>query len=373
MASSSPPTESWVALLGRRDSPTDGVEDYCTFLGEALERWGVRLEKVRVGWNESGWWSALMHLRRASEDWQGKWVLLQYTALGWSRRGFPFGALAALSCARARGARCGVVFHEEPATGGPRLVDRFRGACQKWVARRLYRRAEKIIVTAPVESVHFLPRGERKMAFIPIGANLLECTRGQEAAARSDGAQKTVAVFCLSDPPNLHREVSDISHAMRMAAMNGDKPRVVFLGRGTAEAQKEIERAFERAPVEVANLGLRSAAEVAHALAEADAMLCVRGELFPSRGSAIAGVACGLPIIAYGDAARSFPLSQAGVQLVPYGDREALGAALKEVLTDEELRGRLRLRSCAAQEKYFSWGVIAEKFAQALNEARPKE
>ncbi len=26
-----------IALLGRRDSPTDGVEDYCIWLGRALE------------------------------------------------------------------------------------------------------------------------------------------------------------------------------------------------------------------------------------------------------------------------------------------------------------------------------------------------
>jgi hypothetical protein len=37
-----------IALLGRQDTPTDGLEDYCTFLGEALSRRGVGLQKFRV-------------------------------------------------------------------------------------------------------------------------------------------------------------------------------------------------------------------------------------------------------------------------------------------------------------------------------------
>ncbi len=48
------PTE-WIALLGRRDMPTDGVEDYCTFLGRALAQRGVTLNLTRVDWFGQGW------------------------------------------------------------------------------------------------------------------------------------------------------------------------------------------------------------------------------------------------------------------------------------------------------------------------------
>lgn len=356
-----------VSLLGRGDEPTDGVADYCSYLGEALAHRGVYFQVVRVRWMEDGWWRALWRVWRESRAWRDNWVLLQYTALGWSRRGFPYGAVAVLSIVRGHGAQCGVVFHESIGVGGSRLVDRFRATCQGWVIRRLYHDADKIIVTAPVESIRWIPGSDRKATFVPIGANVADYLRGQECLANHGGKQKTVAVFCLSDPPNQRREVSDISYALRALAKNGAKPRLVFLGRGTAEAQKEIEHAFEQDAVDIANLGLRSAREVARTLTEADVMLCVRGELFPGRGSAIAGIACGLPIVAYGDAERSFPLSQAGVQLVPYGDREALATALAEVLNDTELRERLRARSCEAQEKYFSWSVIAERVDQALD------
>src|SRR5487761_2159038 len=103
--------QRWVALLGRKDEPTDGVEDYCTFLGRALADCGVELRAVRVPWLKQGWLGALRGLRRDAAAWRGQWVLLQYTALSWSRRGFPFGALAVLGVLRRRGVRCAVVFH----------------------------------------------------------------------------------------------------------------------------------------------------------------------------------------------------------------------------------------------------------------------
>lgn len=364
------PTERWIALLGRRDEPADGVEDYCTFLGEALERRGVQLQKKRVDWSEQGWLRALWQLWHASAEWRGDWVLLQYTALGWSRRGFPFGAVAALEILRWRGARCAVVFHESCGIGGSRRIDAIREACQNWVVRRLYHSAKKVLVTRPVETISWLTSGGTKATFIPIGSNIPARLDSRGASTERNGREKTVAVFCLSDPPNQRREVSDISHALRMAAINDAKLRIVFLGKGTTEAHREIAMAFEQTSVEVTNLGLRSGVEVANALAEADAMLCVRGELLPGRGSAIAGITSGLPIVGYGNIASSFPLSEAGVQLVPYGNREALGAALSQVLNDTGLRERLRAKSCEAREKYFSWDVIAHKFQQALSETR---
>src|SRR5207248_11051842 len=83
------PAERWIGLLGRRESPTDGVEDYCSFLGAALRRESVGLRSVRVNWAEEGWPGALRRLWGESAGWTGNWVLLQFTTLAYSRRGFP--------------------------------------------------------------------------------------------------------------------------------------------------------------------------------------------------------------------------------------------------------------------------------------------
>jgi glycosyltransferase involved in cell wall biosynthesis len=361
-----------VALLGRRDLPADGLEDYCSFLGQALQRRGIELEQVRVDWIDKGWVGALRELRRACTGWRGKWVLVQYTALSWSRRGFPFAALLVLAILRRGGARTAVVFHEPYRQGEvwPRRIDRTRGACQDWVIRQLYRMVEKAIFADPLETIGWLPKDDTKAAFIPIGANVPKLVSHSEACGARNGPSKTVAVFCLTEPPHRERELRDISYAMRSAATNGSNLRVLFLGRGTPEAQEEIAEAFQDVPVEVSTLGLLSANKISEVLSGSDAMLCVRGKLHPRRGSAIAGIACGLPIIGYAGAAEGTPLAQAGVELVPYGDREALGRALARVLADANLRKSLHEKSLRAQQKYFSWDVIAAALVGCLEAGR---
>jgi glycosyltransferase involved in cell wall biosynthesis len=122
--------------------------------------------------------------------------------------------------------------------------------------------------------------------------------------------------------------------------------------------------------VEVLNLGLRSAEEISRILCNADVMLCVRGKIFPRRGSALAGVACGLPIIAYAGGAEGTPLAEAGIVLVPYRDCEALGGALARVLEDQRYWQELYERNERVQREYFSWDRIASAFANALAEHR---
>ena len=148
---------------------------------------------------------------------------------------------------------------------------------------------------------------------------------------------------------------------MGYAAKSGLNARVVFMGRGTSEASEDIKRAFHSVPVEVTNLGLQAAGEVSRILSESDAMLCVRGPLYPRRGSAIAAIACGLPIIAYAGAAEGTPIAEAGVELVPYADREALGIALTRVLADHNAWSQLHEKSELAHRRYFSWNVVAPK------------
>jgi glycosyltransferase involved in cell wall biosynthesis len=356
-----------VALLGHTNKPTCGVEDYCTFLGRALAQLGIRLDPVRTNWFERGWIRALLELWRKSADWRGGWVLLQYTAGAWSRYGFPFGALGVVTILRLRDVRCAMMFHEPYGWEVPpaNWIDRVRGACQDWVIRNLYRYAAAAIFADPLETISWLPKNSQKAAFIPIGGNIPEPVLHTQLNSKAD-AVKTVAVFCLSDPPRQQRELDEISHAMRLVSADVPRLRLVLLGRGTTEAQEQIDHAFQGIPMEIANLGIQSADEISRTLAQSDAMLCVRGRLFARRGSALAGIACGVPIIAYAGPAQQTPLAEAGVEFVPYGDRDALGAALARVLTDEKLQAELRSKSRRSQENYFSWNRIASRHVEAL-------
>ncbi len=359
-----------IALLGPRDTPVDGVQDYCTFLRDGLARCGVQLTLARVDWIDQGWLGALRELHRESGSWRDEWVLLQYTALGWSRRGFPAWALIVLRILRRRGVRTAVVFHEpyRQREHPVRLIDRIRGGCQDWVIRKLHEVCETPIFVDPVATITWLPKRDTKSIFVPIGANIPEPAMRSETV-HEGGATKTVAVFCVTEPPKQQTEIDDIAFAVRCAASRIARMRVVFLGRGTPEAREEIERAFRGTAVEVCNLGLVSPAKISQTLAGADAMLCVRGRITPRRGSVMAGVACGVPIVGYGGAAEATPLAEAGIEFVPNGDRKALGAALTSILEDADLRASLHEKSLRAQRKYFSWDAIAASMIGSLGVA----
>ena len=356
-----------IALLGRQDFPTDGVEDYCNYLGQALGRRGVQLTISRVDWTKTGWLRALWKLRRESARWGDAWVLLQYTALGWSRRGLPFGAVLALIALRRQGKRCAVVFHEPVALKGIRWIDKLRAACQNLVLRQLHRHSEKSIMTVPLESVDWLPKGGGKTAFIPIGANIPEPLAIRAQGPAKNGKKMTVAVYCVDPPPYRAKQLDDIAQAVLPAVKNGTPLRVLFLGKGTVEARDEIERKFRGTGVEASILGIVEPEEIRRSLSESEALLSVRGTVYPRRGSAITGVACGLPIVGYTDGSDIFPLSEAGLRLAPRGDQAALAKALGEVLRDSRLRGELGTRSRCAYKQIFSWDVIAAKYADLLH------
>jgi glycosyltransferase involved in cell wall biosynthesis len=355
-----------IALLGRRDQPTDALRDYCHWLAGAMNRRGVRMEIAEVSWESKGFLAALFQLWSKRKSWQGRWVLLQYTALGWSRRGFPLGFLCVLHVLRRKGARCAVVFHDALPYGGSRRIDQIRRACQLWVMRRAYQWAERSILTIPLDHVGWLPPQPTKAAFIPIGANLPPVPMNK-VGAQVAATTRTVAVFVITGEPATLSEVRDIGCALKRAKRTLGELRLVVVGRGSSEAEPALRRELDGSGVEALVLGLLPPDEIAKTLALADVLLFVRGGVSSRRGSALAGIACGLPIVGYAGPETGFPVTEAGLELVPMGDREALAKALDHVLSDDRLRQDLRRKSMRAHRDYFSWEKIAEQFATELS------
>lgn len=356
-----------IALLGRLNTPTDGVDDYCNFLGQALARRGITLTRVRVAWNAEGWNRALLRLWRDSADWQGEWVLLQYTALSWSRRGFTWGVLAAAAILRRRGARCAVVFHESTGFGGLRLRERVRHMCQMWVLRTLYRSSDLRIFTIPLNTVHWLPKNESRAAFIPIGANIPECVDGRSQLSSLE-QEKRVIVFSIGSLPEVAGEVADITGVAREASQVIPNLRFVILGRGSSEVREDLANALEGCSVGLDVRGVLPAEEIAREFRRADALLFVRGPVVLQRGSAMAGIAFGLPIVGYRIGEPDGPIAEAGIEWSNWRDRKALARALVRVLTDSQRWMELHERNVRVHERYFSWNRIAELFVEALAE-----
>src|SRR5436305_13450074 len=122
--------QNCIAILGRQDKPTDAVEEYCRYLGEALLAEDFELIIERVAWPESGWTRAASALRHRAKGWRGAWVLVQYTALAWSARGFPVRFPRVLRTLKAAGARVAVVFHDVEPYSGTRVTDGLRRRAQ---------------------------------------------------------------------------------------------------------------------------------------------------------------------------------------------------------------------------------------------------
>ena len=109
------------------------------------------------------------------------------------------------------------------------------------------------------------------------------------------------------------------------------------------------------------------AEQIVKALSSSDVMLFVRAPISSRRSSAIAGIACGLPVIAYSGNETAPPITDAGVVLVSPGNNANLGEALLRVLSDADFRESLAARSRQAQREHFSWAAIAKRYAEVLS------
>lgn len=358
-------TQKCVALLGKKDTPTDAVEDYCLYLGESLREHDFDLRVVRCGWAEAGWATALEELRKQASEWRDAWVFVQYTALAWSSRGFPLRFPRVLDILQRGGARIGIVFHDVEPFAGRRWQDLLRRRAQLHVMEETLERAELSVLTVPAEKISWMTRPLANAVFIPVGANV---PQPEKAWARGSGESRvpTIAIFGISGGQAGVWEMACISEAVHFVAERIGKVRLVVVGRNSETAKKTLGCVTENAKVEIIVRGIIPAEEVVKELGAADVLLSVRGAFTTRRGSLMAGVACGLPIVALEGEQTSHPIRESGVIFADAKRRESFGEALLRILEDEAYRERLSQQSRRAYEKYFSWKAIAAQYAEAL-------
>jgi hypothetical protein len=358
--------KSVVALLGKRDEPTDALEDYCRYLGDALQVREVQLTVKRVPWEKIGWPRALAELRTSAAAWKDTWVIVQYTALAWSSRGFPRKVLRVLRMLNSFDARTAIVFHDPKPVGGSRLIDRLRRSVQTQTMREALSLVKLAILTVRPASLSWLKREVSKNAvFIPVGANL-PLPAKIPASFRSREVP-TVGVFSITGGEKGARETRAILSAVGYACERLGKLRLLVFGRHAELRKSALEEGVRGLPVELSVEGVSAAQIVGDRLHECDVLLFVRGVISTQRSSAIAGISCGLPIIAYSGRETAPPITEAGVVLIPDGHEQELGPALTRVLSDTDYRESLASRSRAAHELYFSWNQIASDYLKALN------
>jgi glycosyltransferase involved in cell wall biosynthesis len=220
------------------------------------------------------------------------------------------------------------------------------------------------VLAAPPEALQWLPSDPTRAAYIPIGANIPEYRGTRIFSAKQ--TPKTVAVFSVTGGDIRSQEVQDIVLAVRRVTNRIGPVRLEVFGRGADEARESLERGLEGSDAELAIRGVIPAEEITRTLSAAHVLLSVRGLVTARRGTAIAGIACGLPVVGYGRTGSDPAIDAAGVRLVPWRDSEELSNELFQVLSDEELWRELHEKNVRALEQYFSWDAVADCYVKLL-------
>lgn len=356
-------TQSCIALLGRRDAPIDAVEEYCRYLGTALHSHDIQLEICRVQWEILGWSNSLTALRSQAAGWRDRWVLVQYTALAWSARGFPQKVLRALEILKSAGARVGIVFHDVQPYPGTRLIDFLRRFIQIRAMRSALSLRDLAVFTVPPEKLHWLPAVPPQAVFIPVGPNLPIPPQVHSP----QNPVPTIGVFSITGGKAGACETQTILASVRYAVQELGRLRLSIFGRHAELRETELRHGLRDLDVELSVEGIVEAAQVVQKLSASDVLLFVRGPISSRRSSAIAGIACGLPVIAYPGSETAAPITDAGVVFVARNKPDELNAALVRVLSDAVYRSYLASRSRAIYQTHFAWPAIAARLSTLLN------
>ena len=404
-----------IALLGRKDVPTDAVEEYCRYLGAALQPHGSQMQIRRVPWELHGWRRSLRALRLQSAGWRGTWVLVQYTALAWSARGFPMRFPRVLRILKSAGARVAVVFHDVEPYSSPRLIDRLRHRVQSRTMRRALDIVDLAIFTVPLYKLSWLPfvptnavytdptaptnhqldlkmlesvRGSippeelRKLEagnkaadnpsvsllrshFIPVGPNLP--IPEQWLSPHTPNDIPTVGVFSITGGEQGAVETKGILAAIQNASKVVGKLRLSVFGRHAELRQETLRNGLDNFPVELTVEGVLDDQQIVDRIRGCDVLLFLRGGISTRRSSAIAGISCGVPMVAFVGSETSWPFLDAGVILVSPSDPKGLNDALVRLLANPELRAGLSRVNQIIYSEHFAWPAIAERFAALLN------
>jgi glycosyltransferase involved in cell wall biosynthesis len=271
---------------------------------------------------------------------------------------------------RKAGARIVVVFHDAQPFGGDRLVDRTRRFVQVRVMRNAAALSDYSVMTVPTSRVGWLPESLDNVCFIPVGANLPQPLLEQDHNDLHE--PPTIAIYSITGGSVGDDETDQIIRVVRRTAQELGKLRLLVFGRYAEVREESLRNGLQDCEVEVCVEGVIEGDALVERFASSDVLLFLRGAVSSRRGSAIAGIACGLPVVGLRGPETDSLTSGAGVILfddIP--NREELanqfGEALIKVFSDDAYRQDLAVRSRTAQRDSFSWSAIARRYAGLFN------
>ena len=246
------------------------------------------------------------------------------------------------------------------------LVDSLRRYIQVRTMRGVLSLADFAVFTVPFERISWLKTAPRNASFIPVGANLP--IKSVIARGNREHTTPTIGVFSITGGQPGAQETAVILAAVRHASQALGRLHLSIFGRSAELRETDFRQGLRDLPVEVSVEGVVAPDRVVQKLSACDVLLFVRGGISSRRGSAIAAIACGLPVIAFSGSETAPPITDAGVVLVPPDQPEQLNEALVRVLSDPVYRRDLAARSRTASQTHFAWPSISARFAPMLKD-----
>ena len=352
------PVRIAVVISADPGAVAEGGRDYSERLAAELRRRGHRVRVLALG---NGLARSLGAIRRSCRRGRGlDWTMLQYSHLAWSRHGFPLGALAIAATVRLGGTKLAVTLHDPLPFAGIRMRDRTRAFTQLLVMRLLVLLAHRTFVTVDPSVISWADgRTRAALSLVPVGSNVGVRTRG-----RAQGEERTVVVFGVTE--NNVAEATRIARVVRTAGRSLPDLALRVVGRGAQQSMPALQRELGRSDVRLSVEGVIAAREVALYIADADVLLFLRGGASSRRGTIVAAIACGTPIVAERGPETATPITEAGLELVPLGDDAAAAAAIVRIVDDQTLSAELSARNREAHDRWFSWESIGTRIIERL-------
>ena len=346
--------------------PTCGVADHSVHLAEALsQRNNVTLMHVR--WSELGWLRALVTLDKQYRSNPQDWVVLQFTPLAWSDRGFAVGALFVAILTRLSGVKLAVIMHDPIAFTGTRWRDVLRRHTQQMVMRALVYCVHLPFVTLEPGKLPWADNRLRsRLKQLPVGSNFPSAAIHAHEVKQS---AFTVVVFGITKGQEW-QEAEEIATIMKAVSNEIADARLVVMGNGSQSVEHLLGQFLAEANVHVTATGVIASERVEEWLCNSDALLFVRGEVSARRGTVIAAISHSLPVVGYKGCETGWPVTEAGVALAPRGNPMELASALIRLAKDSKCRESLRRLSRKAFEQYFNWDGIAHRMELELSRGR---
>lgn len=340
-------------VLGTRDQPTDGVYDLCTQLCDALRRCGAPADILEVDWNSDGWKPSLREFAYEGAALRPDWVLVQHTHLTWSNKGFlaRFRKVVDVAEQMSHG-NVGVMIHDPTPFTGRRLRDRLRRFLQVRAMRKLIAGTRLAFVTVPPGAIGWMTEDDsQRVTWLPIGSNI-----PVSHPPSSDPRPFTLSVFGITERSQPQAEL--LARVVNRVAARVQPMRFVAVGRGTEEAREHLERLLHES-IDLVVAGLVPEEEVSAWLSRSDVYLHIRGEVATRRGSIMAAVAHGVPVVGFTGPETHPRFEEVGAVLIDDPSPERLADSIIGLAQDRPRRQELRERSIEAVRTTFSFDNAA--------------